>query len=161
MQRVAIGRAWYDAQLFTFMDEPLSSLDARLRAELRVELKHIQADLGATVLYVTHDQVEALTMASRIGILEQGRLVQVGTPQDVLRTACEHLRSRTTRHPDDQLSSIDALPVEGAPPRTAMVGRARSTSSSCPRATVRPRWSWWSIWAAKTSCICWWVSRNS
>ncbi len=83
MQRVAIGRALVRRPAIYLMDEPLSSLDAKLRAELRVELKHIQADLGTTVLYVTHDQVEALTMANRIGILEQGRLVQVGTPQDV------------------------------------------------------------------------------
>ena len=65
------------------MDEPLSSLDAKLRAELRVELKRVQADLGATLLYVTHDQVEAMTMATHIGVLEAGRLVQYGTPRGI------------------------------------------------------------------------------
>ena len=65
------------------MDEPLSSLDAKLRSDLRLELKRIQQDLGATMLYVTHDQVEALTMASRIGVLDEGHLVQLGTPQQV------------------------------------------------------------------------------
>ncbi len=83
MQRVAIGRALARRPNIYLMDEPLSSLDAKLRGELRIELKHIQADLGATMLYVTHDQIEAMTMADRIGILEAGRLVQVGTPREV------------------------------------------------------------------------------
>jgi multiple sugar transport system ATP-binding protein len=83
MQRVAIGRALVRDPALYLMDEPLSSLDARLRNDLRLELKRIQQDLGATMLYVTHDQVEAMTMATRIGVLEQGRLVQVGTPQEI------------------------------------------------------------------------------
>jgi multiple sugar transport system ATP-binding protein len=83
MQRVAIGRALVRRPAVYLMDEPLSSLDAKLRAELRLELKHIQQDLGATVLYVTHDQTEAMTMATRIGILDAGRIVQVGTPREI------------------------------------------------------------------------------
>ena len=83
MQRVAIGRALVRRPAVTLMDEPLSSLDAALRAELRIELKRTQAELGATFLYVTHDQVEAMTMATRIGVMDRGRLVQVGTPQEV------------------------------------------------------------------------------
>jgi multiple sugar transport system ATP-binding protein len=83
MQRVAIGRALVREPRVFLMDEPLSSLDAQLREELRVELKHLQRSRGATVLYVTHDQVEATTLADRIGILEQGCLQQVGSPIDV------------------------------------------------------------------------------
>jgi multiple sugar transport system ATP-binding protein len=83
MQRVAIGRALVRDPRVFLMDEPLSSLDAKLREELRVELKRIQRELGATVIYVTHDQVEATTMADRIGILEAGKLRQVGTAQEV------------------------------------------------------------------------------
>jgi multiple sugar transport system ATP-binding protein len=83
MQRVAIGRALVRRPRVFLMDEPLSSLDAKLREELRVELRRIQRQSGATVLYVTHDQVEATTMADRIGILDQGRLQQLGTPEDV------------------------------------------------------------------------------
>ena len=83
MQRVAIGRALVRAPAVYLMDEPLSSLDAKLRNDLRLELKRIQQDLGATMLYVTHDQIEALTMATRIGVLDHGRLVQVGTPQQI------------------------------------------------------------------------------
>jgi multiple sugar transport system ATP-binding protein len=83
MQRVAIGRALVRQPSAYLMDEPLSSLDAKLRAELRLELKRIQQDLGATMLYVTHDQIEAMTMATHIGVLKEGRLVQFGTPRQI------------------------------------------------------------------------------
>ncbi len=86
MQRVSIGRALVRDPSIYLMDEPLSSLDARLRADLRIELKRIHADLGATLLYVTHDQVEAMTMATHIGVLQEGRLVQFGSPREVYET---------------------------------------------------------------------------
>jgi multiple sugar transport system ATP-binding protein len=85
MQRVAIGRALVREPRVFLMDEPLSSLDARLREELRVELKRIQRRSGATVMYVTHDQVEATTLADRIAILEAGEIQQVGSPQQIYR----------------------------------------------------------------------------
>ena len=82
-QRVAIGRALVrDARVFLF-DEPLSNLDAKLRAELRRELKLLHQKLGATMIYVTHDQVEAMTLASRIVVMEKGEVQQVGTPLEV------------------------------------------------------------------------------
>jgi multiple sugar transport system ATP-binding protein len=83
MQRVSIGRALVRNPSIYLMDEPLSSLDAKLRADLRVELKRVQADLGATLLYVTHDQIEAMTMATHVGVLDHGRLVQFGSPREV------------------------------------------------------------------------------
>ena len=83
MQRVSIGRALVRNPAVYLMDEPLSSLDAKLRADLRVELKNIQANLGATFLYVTHDQIEAMTMATHVGVLDHGRLVQFGTPREI------------------------------------------------------------------------------
>jgi multiple sugar transport system ATP-binding protein len=83
MQRVAIGRALVREPRVYLMDEPLSSLDAQLREELRVELKTLQRASGATVVYVTHDQVEATTLADRIAILDAGRIQQVGTPQEI------------------------------------------------------------------------------
>ena len=83
MQRVAIGRALVRDPLVHLMDEPLSSLDAKLRGDLRIELRRIQRELGATVLYVTHDQTEAMTLATRIGVMEGGRLVQTGTPREI------------------------------------------------------------------------------
>lgn len=83
MQRVSIGRALVRDPSIYLMDEPLSSLDAKLRSDLRVELKRIQASLGATLLYVTHDQIEAMTMATHVGVLDEGRLVQFGTPREI------------------------------------------------------------------------------
>jgi multiple sugar transport system ATP-binding protein len=83
MQRVSIGRALVRNPAIYLMDEPLSSLDARLRADLRIELKRIQADLGSTLLYVTHDQIEAMTMATHVGVLQEGKLVQFGSPREV------------------------------------------------------------------------------
>ncbi len=83
MQRVTIGRAIVrDPRLF-LMDEPLSNLDAKLRESLRVELQHLQKTQGATTLFVTHDQIEALTMGERIAVLNQGRILQIGTPEDI------------------------------------------------------------------------------
>ena len=82
-QRVAIGRALVrEAQVFLF-DEPLSNLDAKLRAELRRELKVLHRTLGSTMIYVTHDQVEAMTLASRIVVMQAGEIQQIGTPLDV------------------------------------------------------------------------------
>jgi len=82
-QRVAIGRALVrDAGVFLF-DEPLSNLDAQLRAELRTEIKRLHARLGATMLFVTHDQIEALTLADRIAVMRDRRIQQLGTPAEV------------------------------------------------------------------------------
>jgi len=82
-QRVAIGRALVrEAGVFLF-DEPLSNLDAKLRAELRRELKLLHARLGSTMIYVTHDQVEAMTLASRIVVMQGGEVQQIGTPAEV------------------------------------------------------------------------------
>jgi multiple sugar transport system ATP-binding protein len=83
MQRVSIGRAIVREPRVFLMDEPLSALDAKLRESLRSELKDLQMRLGATFIFVTHDQVEAMTMGDRIGVLNHGKLVQVGTPYEV------------------------------------------------------------------------------
>lgn len=83
MQRVSIGRALVREPSIYLMDEPLSSLDAKLRVDLRLELKRLQSELGATILYVTHDQIEAMTLATEIGVLNEGKLVQFGTPRDI------------------------------------------------------------------------------
>ena len=122
MQRVAIGRALVRRPAIYLMDEPLSSLDAKLRAELRVELKHIQADLGATMLYVTHDQTEAMTMASRIGILQEGQLVQVGTPQEIYERPVNAYVAARLGSPGINMLPIGALPAKGAPNGAVSVG---------------------------------------
>ena len=82
-QRVAMGRAIVrDPQAF-LMDEPLSNLDAKLRVQMRAEISRLQTDLGTTTIYVTHDQVEAMTMGDRIAVMRKGELQQVGRPQEL------------------------------------------------------------------------------
>ncbi len=83
MQRVSIGRAIVREPRVFLMDEPLSNLDAKLREVLRSELKDLQMKLGATFLYVTHDQVEAMSMGDKVGVLNNGRIIQVGTPHEI------------------------------------------------------------------------------
>jgi multiple sugar transport system ATP-binding protein len=83
MQRVSIGRAIVREPRIFLMDEPLSNLDAKLREALRAELKDLKSKLGATFLFVTHDQIEAMSMGDRIAVLNAGRLVQVGTPYEM------------------------------------------------------------------------------
>lgn len=83
MQRVSIGRAIVRKPRVFLMDEPLSALDAKLREALRTELKNLQMNLGATFLFVTHDQIEAMSMGDKIGVLNHGHLVQIGTPAEI------------------------------------------------------------------------------
>ena len=120
MQRVSIGRALVRDPAVHLMDEPLSSLDAKLRADLRIELKRIQADLGATLLYVTHDQIEAMTMATHVGVLDHGRLVQFGSPREIYENPVSlYVAGRLG------LPRINALPAglfPGAPAGAATIG---------------------------------------
>lgn len=122
MQRVAIGRALVRKPAIYLMDEPLSSLDAKLRGDLRLELKRIQAEFGSTMLYVTHDQIEAMTMADRIGILAEGRLVQIGTPREIYAEPANlHVAARLGQ-PAINLLPADLLPQTQAPAGTKTVG---------------------------------------
>jgi multiple sugar transport system ATP-binding protein len=82
-QRVAMGRAMVRRPKVFLFDEPLSNLDAALRSQMRVEIKRLHRDLGATMVYVTHDQVEAMTLADRIALLHGGTLQQLGTPHEL------------------------------------------------------------------------------
>ena len=121
MQRVSIGRALVRDPAIYLMDEPLSSLDAKLRADLRIELRRIHDEIGATFLYVTHDQVEALTMATRIGVMEAGRVVQFGTPREVYEEPVSLYVATRLGSP-----RINALPVglmEGAMGRAPPAAR--------------------------------------
>ncbi|MDP6949511.1 MAG: ATP-binding cassette domain-containing protein, partial [Arenicellales bacterium] len=80
-QRVAMGRALVRSPSIFLFDEPLSNLDAKLRAEMRIEIKRLHHRLATTAVYVTHDQIEAMNLASRIAVLESGRVQQIGVPQ--------------------------------------------------------------------------------
>ncbi len=83
MQRVALGRAMVRRPKVFLMDEPLTNLDAKLRAEMRAELKRLQKDIGATTIYVTHDQLEAMSMGDKIAIMNEGVIQQIGSPAEV------------------------------------------------------------------------------
>ena len=122
MQRVAIGRALVRDPNIYLMDEPLSSLDAKLRETLRVELKNIQRNLGATILYVTHDQAEATTMADRIGVLEEGKLVQVGTPQEIYNNPKSTYVAHRLGSPRINIINEDIFSLENKPNNTQQLG---------------------------------------
>lgn len=82
-QRVAMGRAIVRSPALFLFDEPLSNLDAKLRNQMRIEIRKLQKDLGTTSIYVTHDQIEAMTMADRIVVLNGGNIEQIGTPEEI------------------------------------------------------------------------------
>jgi iron(III) transport system ATP-binding protein len=84
-QRIALARALVIEPDVVLLDEPLSNLDAKLRVEMRTQIKEIHRKIGRTMIYVTHDQAEALSMADRIGVMRRGRLVQCGTPHELYR----------------------------------------------------------------------------
>lgn len=137
MQRVAIGRALVRKPSIYLMDEPLSSLDAKLRADLRLELKRIQAEVGATMLYVTHDQIEAMTMADRIGILADGVLVQIGTPRTIYSEPTNlHVAARLGQ-PAINLLPTGLLPDGDMPAGTRTIG-ARTEHLSIGKASNGP-----------------------
>ena len=93
-QRVAIARAIVIEPPLVLMDEPLSNLDAKLRLEMRAEIRRIHNELGATTIYVTHDQDEALSLADRIVVLRDGVIRQVGTPEELYESPCASRRRR-------------------------------------------------------------------
>ncbi len=122
MQRVSIGRALVREPNLFLMDEPLSSLDAKLREELRVELKRIQRELGATIVYVTHDQLEAMTLADRIGVLSAGELVQIAAPRDVYERPSNIYAALRLGSPQINLLPAGSLGVTDGPGGTITIG---------------------------------------
>jgi multiple sugar transport system ATP-binding protein len=106
-QRVAIGRAIVRQPHVFLFDEPLSNLDAKLRAEMRIELKELHRRLDATIVYVTHDQVEAMTLATRIAVMNRGVIEQIGVPQEVY----------------DRPATLFVAGFTGAPPMNLVPGR--------------------------------------
>jgi len=108
-QRVAMGRAIVRQPAAFLMDEPLSNLDAKLRAQTRVELVELHRQLATTIVYVTHDQVEAMTMADRVAVLDQGRLQQVGAPREVY----------------DRPANLFVARFIGSPPMNTLPGRVQ------------------------------------
>ena len=153
-QRVAIGRALVrEPQVFLF-DEPLSNLDAMLRVQMRVEIAKLHQDLSATMIYVTHDQVEAMTLADKIVVLDRGVISQVGTPMELYQSPAEQVRRLLHRLADDELRRRQAEGRRGPehhrrPPRrpgphgqdaqghgqgATPVDRGRHPAGACPAA---------------------------
>ena len=120
MQRVSIGRALVRQPRIYLMDEPLSSLDAKLRADLRIELKRIHSELKATFLYVTHDQIEAMTLATHVGVLDHGRLVQYGSPREIYENPVSAYVASRLGQPRINLLPADAFGP--APPGATQIG---------------------------------------
>jgi multiple sugar transport system ATP-binding protein len=115
-QRVAIGRAIVKEPRAFLFDEPLSNLDASLRSRTRVELSRLHQRMEATMIFVTHDQIEAMTMATRIVVMNKGRIEQVGTPLGIYRRPATHFVAGFIGSP-----AMNFLKVEPAPPRDGMV----------------------------------------
>ena len=131
MQRVAIGRALVRKPNIYLMDEPLSSLDAKLRESLRIELKNIQTNLNATILYVTHDQAEATTLADKIGVLKEGKIVQIGTPEEIYENpnsiyVSQRLGSpKINVLPGSLFNISDNVPTFGIRPENILLGAGK------------------------------------
>ena len=156
-QRVALGRAIVREPAVFLMDEPLSNLDAKLRVQTRAEIARLHQRLGTTMVYVTHDQVEAMTMGQRIAVMSEGMLQQVGTPQELYDTPGQPVRRRLHRQPVDELrgaagrrpaarpsspAASVTIPVLAALPRAACDGRRqgdRGLPPGAPRARRRRR----------------------
>ena len=112
-QRVALARAVISERPVCLMDEPLSNLDAKLRAEMRAEIRALQRRLGLTMVYVTHDQVEAMTMADRIVLMNAGRVEQTGTPEEIYAEPATTFAARFIGSPPMNLVPAAALGLPG------------------------------------------------
>ena len=148
-QRVAMGRAIVREPAVFLMDEPLSNLDAKLRVQMRAEISSVVRSLGTTTIYVTHDQVEAMTMGDRMAVMKKGILNQVGSPQEVY----------------DHPNNIFVAQFVGSPPMNLVQGAwsaraSRSSSRSAPqrwrcrrrRWTAAPRWLVTSAATSPSAC---------
>ena len=135
-QRVALARALVRRPKVFLMDEPLSNLDAQLRVEMRAELVELHRQLGITILYVTHDQIEAMTMGQRIAVLKDGVLQQLDTPESVRDTPSNAFVASFVGSPPMNILSRDPDRVRG----TALRGdRGRARPTACVRCRPRPR----------------------
>jgi len=131
-QRVAIGRAMVrDPDVFLF-DEPLSNLDAKLRGDMRVEIKRIHQTLGATILYVTHDQIEAMTLADKIVLLNNGCIEQMGTPTDLYSNPETLFAARFIGSPEINTINVTVTHEIGA-----LIARNGSRSFPLPDSVLR------------------------
>lgn len=136
-QRVAIGRAIVRKPKVFLFDEPLSNLDAALRVDMRIELTRLHRELGATMIYVTHDQVEAMTMGNRIAVFNQGRIEQVGTPLALYQQPANAFVAGFLGSP--RMNLVDR-PGQGAAPAAQQLWQALGADAhaACARVGIRP-----------------------
>lgn len=113
-QRVAMGRAIVRKPKVFLFDEPLSNLDAKLRGQMRVEIRHLQRSLGTTSVYVTHDQLEAMTLADRLVVMNGGRVEQVGHPTDLYDKPLTRFVAGFIGSPPMNILELSALPPDAA-----------------------------------------------
>ncbi len=172
-QRVAIGRAIVKEPRAFLFDEPLSNLDAALRSRTRVELSRLHQRMRSTMVFVTHDQVEAMTMATRIVVMNHGRIEQVGTPLGVYRRPATRFVAGFIGSPAMNFLKVEPAGVQNGVHRRAACPTGRSSRPTSPaRPWRRPRSSWasapsmsrpgraclpssmsWSAWATARSSI--------
>jgi ABC-type sugar transport system ATPase subunit len=112
-QRVAIGRAIAHTSRILMLDEPLTNLDARIRIALRLEFKALHRDTGQTMLYVTHDQVEAMSLSDRIAVLNEGRIQQIGTPDDIYQRPANRFVARFVGTPPMNILDAEFAEQDG------------------------------------------------
>ena len=133
-QRVALARALVIAPDVLLLDEPLSNLDAKLREEMRAEIRDIQRRLGITTVFVTHDQAEAMALSDRIAILDQGRLAQIGTPDEIFNRPASVFVARFIGRVNEWPARIDR--AEGGPVLRLADGRSLPAPAELPKAEV-------------------------
>lgn len=133
-QRVSLGRAMVRKPSVFLLDEPLSHVDAKVRHRMRVELNKLQRELQTTTIYVTHDYVEGLSLGDRVGVIKDGRLVQVGKPKDVYHKPLNEFVAKHVGFPEINLmntvvrkqNSVVSLEVEGIPSITFELPKSKS-----------------------------------
>ncbi len=137
-QRVAMGRALVrDPRVFLF-DEPLSNLDAKLRVDMRTEIKRLHATTGTTVVYVTHDQIEAMTLATKIAVLKDGTLQQVGTPAEIYNRPANLFVADFMGSPAMNLLAARVADEDGRTVLKLVQNGAASVTFACPPTVGRP-----------------------
>src|SRR6266853_2964064 len=133
-QRVAMGRALVRDPLLFLFDEPLSNLDAKLRVDMRTEIKQLHQRIGTTIVYVTHDQIEAMTMASRIAVMDRGEIQQFDSPETVYNRPANLFVARFLGTPP--MNTVPARLVRDGDSLAAIVGAGQPGLSSISGATL-------------------------
>ena len=144
-QRVALGRALVREPKAFLLDEPLSNLDPSLRAHARAELRRLHQSLGATIVYVTHDQEEAMTLGTRVAVMRAGAVEQVAPPLELYSRPANTFVAGFIGAPSMNLLEASTLGIVAAPRRRAesLPVSARTTCRSARAARWRRRWNWW------------------